>query len=150
MQDAELSQVLETNVRSPPNLLKGGNPYLLFYLCKSLCEKNSTKCRSLICHIFFIKVGLLILGNVLLILVLIIKSCSLKITKFTNFSFPLAVLALTCIGLEERGFGKDSTTWFFPNYSNLTVCLTLTFMYLKARLLVSFHAAGTFWLSCHG
>ena len=53
MQDAELSQVLETNVRSPPNLLKGGNPYLLFYLYKSHCEKNSTKCRSLICHIFF-------------------------------------------------------------------------------------------------
>ena len=53
MQNAELSQVLETNARSPPNLLKGGNPYLLFYLYKSHREKNSIKCRSLICHISF-------------------------------------------------------------------------------------------------
>ena len=52
--------------------------------------------------------------------------------------------------MEESGFGKDTTSWVFPNYSKINACLTLKFMYLKARLLVSFHTAGTFWLSCHG
>ena len=60
------------------------------------------------------------------------------------------MLALTCIGLEERGLGKDTASWVFPNYSKINVCLTLTFMYLKARLLVSFHTEGKLWISRHG
>ena len=81
---------------------------------------------------------------------LIIKPLNIKRLSLLNFSFPIAVLSLTCIDLEERGFSKDTTSWVFPNYSKINACLTLKFMYLKARLLVSFHTAGTFWLSCHG
>ena len=55
-----------------------------------------------------------------------------------NFSFPIAVLALTCIGVE------NTTSCFFPNYSKINVCFTLKFMYLKAKLLVSFHTGGTY------
>ena len=93
------------------------------------------------------KQRLLILENMLLILMLIIKSLSIRTT---NIFFPIAVLALTCIGLEERGLGKDTASWVFPNYSKINLCLTLTFMYLKARFLVSFYTAGTLWISRHG
>ena len=86
----------------------------------------------------------------LLILVLIIKSLSKKTTKFTKFFFPIAVFALTCIDLDERGFGKDTASRVFPNSSKINVFLTLKCMYLKAILLVSFHTAGTLRLSCHG
>ena len=53
MQDAELSQAMETNQIPTSDLIKGGNPYLLFYLYKGHWEKNSIKCCSLICHISF-------------------------------------------------------------------------------------------------
>ena len=86
----------------------------------------------------------------LLILVLIIKSLSKKTTKFTKFFFPIAVFALTCIDLDERGFGKDTASRVFPNSSKINVFLTWKCMYLKAILLVSFHTAGTLRLSCHG
>ena len=32
----------------------------------------------------------------------------------------------------------------------INVCFALKIIYLKARLLFSFHAAETLWLSCHG
>ena len=32
----------------------------------------------------------------------------------------------------------------------INVCFALKFIYLKARLLFSFHAAETLWVSCHG
>ena len=67
-----------------------------------------------------------------------------------NFYFPIAVLVLTCIGLRKRGFEKDTTSWVSLNYSKISVCLTFSFIYLKARLLVSFHEAGRLWLRCHG
>ena len=100
----------------------------------------------LISHISLLpKERLLILENVLLILTLIIKSLSIRTTKFF-FSNRSIGLIMHCLG----GVGKDTASWVLPNYSKINVCLTLNLMYLKARLSVSCHTAETLCLSCHG
>ena len=105
MQDAELSQAMETKIRSPSLIYqKVETPIYCFTYTKVNVKKTQLNVARQYVTSLSPKERLLILENVLLILVLIIKSLSIKTTKFTKFFFSHRSIGLKMHLLGRKGF----------------------------------------------